>query len=67
MVEADLRGWLPAMSVHLAEDQIQRVLDEADRAIGPWVAVGGDGVTFECSAHRVSCAPELTRTNETQP
>jgi SAM-dependent methyltransferase len=56
MVEADLRGWLPVVGIHLAEEQIRRVLDEVDRAIGPFVAVDdqGDGVTFKCSAHRVT-------------
>lgn len=30
MVQADLRGWLPVMDVVLPEEQIQRILEEAE-------------------------------------
>ncbi len=50
MVEADLRGWLPLMGVHLAEDQIQRILEEAEQALGAYATP--DGTTaFEVPAH----------------
>jgi SAM-dependent methyltransferase len=50
LVEADLRGWLPIMGVHLAEDVIARTLAEADAAIGPHVTREPDrAVTFPTS------------------
>lgn len=53
MVEADLRGWLPVMGVVLDEEQIQRVLEEADRALSHYVTAEGT-VEFESPAHIVS-------------
>ena len=53
MVEADLRGWLPAMGVVLGENQIGRILDEADRALSRYVTADGT-VEFESPAHIVS-------------
>jgi len=50
MVEADLRGWLPLMGVVLSEDQIQRLLEEAEHALGAYVTSAGD-VAFELAAH----------------
>ena len=53
MVEADLRGWLPLMGVALTEDQIHRILREAEQALGAYVT--GDGtMAFELAAHIVS-------------
>ena len=53
MVEADLRGWLPVMGVDLTEEEISRILEEAEDVLGAYVA--GDGrVTFDASAHLVS-------------
>ena len=53
MVEADLRGWLPVMGVHLTEDRIQSILREAERSLD--ALVGADGtVTFPLSAHLVT-------------
>jgi SAM-dependent methyltransferase len=50
LVEADLRGWLPIMGVHLAEDVIARTLAAADVAIAPHVTREPDGaVTFPTS------------------
>lgn len=43
LVEADLRGWLPIMGVHLSEDVIARTLAEADAAIAPHVTREPDG------------------------
>ena len=41
MVEADLRGWLPVMGVVLPEEQIQHVLEQADRALSHYVTAEG--------------------------
>ncbi|RPH57826.1 methyltransferase domain-containing protein [bacterium] len=53
MVEADLRGWLPVMGVVLAEDQIGRILQEAEQALGSYASAEG-GVAFDVSAHLVT-------------
>jgi hypothetical protein len=53
MVEAELRGWLPVMGVILTEDQIGRILQEAEHALSPYAATDGR-VTFRLSAHLVS-------------
>jgi SAM-dependent methyltransferase len=50
MVEADLRGWLPVMGIHLAEDRIAGILEAAERTLGQYVADDGTA-TFETSAH----------------
>lgn len=53
MVEADLRGWLPVMGVKLAEEEIGRILEEAEDVLGAFV--GDDGrVTFDARAHIVT-------------
>lgn len=53
MVEADLRGWLPLMGVVLTEDQIHRILREAEEALGAYVTAAG---TTACglAAHLVT-------------
>jgi SAM-dependent methyltransferase len=54
LIEADLRGWLPIMGVHLAEAVIAEALNAADTALAPHVTRAGDGaVTFPTSAHVV--------------
>jgi SAM-dependent methyltransferase len=53
MVEADLRGWLPVMGVVLPEEQIQRILEEAERELSRYVTADGT-VEFESPAHIVS-------------
>jgi ubiquinone/menaquinone biosynthesis C-methylase UbiE len=50
MVEAELRGWLPAMGVVLSEDQIERILEEAEHALSAFVTPGG-AVAFDSPAH----------------
>ncbi len=50
MVEADLRGWLPMVGVHLTDDQIERILREAEPALGSYAAADGR-VAFRLSAH----------------
>ena len=56
LVEADLRGWLPVMGVMLNEDQIGRVLRDADHALAPFAAADGQA-EFEISALIVSADP----------
>jgi len=53
MVEADLRGWLPVMDVVLAEEQIERILDEAERVLRRFVTPEG-AVVFDSPAHILS-------------
>ena len=53
MVEADLRGWLPMMSVFLTDGQIEVILKEAETTLRSYA--GDDGqVKFDVSAHIVS-------------
>jgi ubiquinone/menaquinone biosynthesis C-methylase UbiE len=52
-VEADLRGWLPVMGVSLAEEQIRRILDEAEVVLRPH-ATGDGRVAFDVTAHLVA-------------
>lgn len=53
MVEADLRGWLPVTGVMLNEDQIGRILQEAERDLRSYAAADGQAA-FQLSAHLVS-------------
>ena len=53
MVEADLRGWLPVMGVFLAEEQIARMLEEAEPVLAPYVTADGM-VVFDSPAHIVT-------------
>jgi SAM-dependent methyltransferase len=53
MVEAELRGWLPVVGVILAEDQIGRILQEAEHALSSHADTDGR-VTFQLSAHLVT-------------
>jgi hypothetical protein len=50
MVEADLRGWLPVMGVHLDDDHIQRILVDAETALSEYVTADGD-MEFAAPAH----------------
>jgi SAM-dependent methyltransferase len=50
MVEADLRGWLPVVGVFLTEEQIDRILQEADRALAAYADPEGR-VSFPLSVH----------------
>jgi hypothetical protein len=49
MVEADLRGWFPVMGVNLSEQQIGRILDEAEAALEYYTNTDGQ-VEFDISA-----------------
>jgi len=53
MVEADLRGWLPLVGVVLAENQIQRILEEAEHALSSYVTAEGR-VAFDTPAHIIT-------------
>lgn len=53
MVEADLRGWLPVMGVNLTEEEIGRVLNEAEDVLDSYVTDDGR-VTFDVRAHVVT-------------
>ena len=53
MIEADLRGWLPLMGVELTEDQIHRILQDAEQALATYVTTAG-AMVFEIAAHVVS-------------
>jgi len=50
MVEAELRGWLPLMGVVLAEDQIVRILGEAEHVLGKFLTPAGT-MEFPLAAH----------------
>ena len=56
MVEADLRGWLPVVGVVLTEDQIRRILDEAEKALSSYATADGRAV-FKLSVHLVIVRP----------
>jgi SAM-dependent methyltransferase len=55
MVEGDLRGWLPVMGVILAEEQIVRILNEAERTLSRYVTADGKA-RFNSPAHIVTGA-----------
>ena len=50
LVEADLRGWLPVMGVHLEEDHIRQILAEAETSLRQYVNPEGRAV-FPVTAH----------------
>lgn len=52
LVEADLRGWLPVMGVHLPEEKIQEILEVAEDRMSELVT--DEGVVFDSPAHIVS-------------
>ena len=57
MVEADLRGWLPVVGGDdITEDQIRRILQEAERALSSYAAEDGRAV-FQLSVHLVVARP----------
>ncbi len=57
MVEADLRGWLPIMGVHLDEETIDGVLAEAERELAEYVTGSGEAV-FGSPAHIVTAVAD---------
>ena len=50
MIDAELRGWLPAMGVVLPEDQISPILEQAEWVLAGYRAPDGT-VRFPISAH----------------
>ena len=52
MVEADLRGWLPVMGVRLEEEQVERILQEAETVLERYRTDEGQ-VVFDAPAHIV--------------
>ena len=52
MVEADLRGWLPVMGVTLKEEQIERILQEAETVLERYRTDEGQ-VVFDAPGHIV--------------
>lgn len=52
MVEADLRGWLPVMGVHLDDDLVRSILDEAEDALSVYTTPDG-AMVFDAPAHIV--------------
>lgn len=55
MVEAELRGWLPVMGVHLSEEQIDQILTEAETELSSFTNEDG-AVVFDVSAHIVTAS-----------
>jgi SAM-dependent methyltransferase len=53
MVEAELRGWLPVMGVHLREELIETILREAEPVLAPFTSAGGT-VIFAVTAHVIT-------------
>lgn len=53
MVGAELRGWLPVMGVHLTDERIGQILQEAETALSPYVTSKGT-VVFDVTAHVVT-------------
>lgn len=53
LVEADVRGWLPIMGVVLPEEQIDRIVEEVDQALAPFVSAQAPAM-FDLSAHIVT-------------
>jgi len=53
MVEADLRGWLPVMGISLPQDHIERILQDAEHALGAY-RTADNRMAFPVSAHIVS-------------
>lgn len=52
LVNADLRGWLPVMGVHLEEQAIGGILDAADHEMAQFVVDGE--LVFDSPAHIIS-------------
>lgn len=53
LVEADLRGWLPIMGVHLSEEQIADILQAAEQVLSTYVTADGR-VSFPLSAQLIT-------------
>lgn len=60
MVEAELRGWLPVMGVHLSDDLIEEILGEAEHELAQFKLPDGR-VVFDVSAHIVTARKTSAR------
>jgi SAM-dependent methyltransferase len=58
MVEADLRGWLPVMGVHLDEERIETILAAAEDALADYVTEDGT-VEFDAPGHIVTAVKTI--------
>lgn len=56
MVEAELRGWLPVMGVHLDDELIDQIIEEAERALAEFNTDSGS-VVFDVTAHLITARP----------
>jgi SAM-dependent methyltransferase len=54
MVEAELKGWMPVVGIHLSQDEIDRLVGEAQDALEPFTTPDGS-VRFDSPAHIVTC------------
>lgn len=53
MVLSDVKGWFPFAEIHLDEQTLQRVIDEAERELEPFRTADG-AVEFQVAAHTIS-------------
>ena len=53
MVEAEVRGWLPAAGVILTESQLAELFDDAEKVLRPYLIADGS-VAFDSPAHIVT-------------
>jgi len=53
MIEADLRGWLPALGAQLTEREIDRILENAEAVFFPYLIDDGR-IAFDVFAHLVT-------------
>jgi SAM-dependent methyltransferase len=58
MVEAEVRGWLPAVGVMLGDSQVAEIVDEAEKVLGVYLTADGS-VTFDAPAHIVTARKAL--------
>ena len=56
LVEADLRGWLPVMGVHLEDDLVEDLVTEAEDLLRAYVDTDGR-IAFDTPAHLVVVGP----------
>jgi hypothetical protein len=53
MLEAELRGWMPAVGIVFTDDQVAQIIAEGERALRAYITPDG-GVTFDSPAHIVT-------------
>jgi hypothetical protein len=62
MVEAEVRGWLPAAGVMLSESQFAAIFDGAEKSLAAYVTADGS-VRFDAPAHIVTARKALAATS----